>query len=137
MLSRNPEAAEGTPSQDSPQDPFEVTSKPLPEITLQDPEVSWAINAVVHKATDKDPEQRYGDALEFARAYHEAVGLHVETVSDISVIPAEVPKTKPFPLAELKNPYKGLRAFQAADERDFFGREAADLPRVSIPAKNI
>ncbi len=43
-------------------------------------------------------------------------------VSETGVEPTDVEATY-VPLAEPENPYKGLRSFEAADARDFFGRE--------------
>lgn len=100
-----------------------LINDPLPEISTYDPHISQAINAVIHKATHKIPDQRYADALEMADSFHIAIDLQVDSFEGVSVTPRELPITKPFPVPEIKNPYKGLRAFQAADERDFFGRE--------------
>jgi WD40 repeat protein len=101
-----------------------LLSKPLPEIEAQDPQAAEAINEVIHKATAKEPDQRYSDVLDFARAFREAAALSpAAEISDRLVAPATIPSTRITPHIEPKNPYKGLRAFQAADERDFFGRE--------------
>ncbi|MCI0714251.1 MAG: protein kinase [Chloroflexi bacterium] len=45
-----------------------------------------------------------------------------------------------FALPEAVNPYKGLRAFQTADERDFFGREKISqklINRMATPEDNV
>lgn len=38
-------------------------------------------------------------------------------------VPTSIAQTQDFPLPEPDNPYKGLRAFQMTDARDFFGRD--------------
>ena len=68
------------------------------------------IDAVLALATAEDPAARYPDALAFASAAREALAR-----------PAGIPAGPEA--AELRNPYKGLRAFLAADTRDFFGRD--------------
>lgn len=67
-----------------------------------------AIAEVLAKATSADPEHRYADIGVFVDEFLRALG-GVEKSAQ--------------PLAEVENPYKGLRAFQQADSADFFGRE--------------
>ncbi|MDQ7037445.1 MAG: hypothetical protein Q9P01_22170 [Anaerolineae bacterium] len=69
---------------------------------------SDAINVVLHRATAKDPEDRYPTAGAFALAFREALQHDIET----HFIPTDV-----------SNPYKGLRAFAEADANTFFGRD--------------
>ena len=54
-------------------------NEPIPEISLYDEELNSNINDVLYKATDKIPENRYETVLEFARAYHQAIGLALQT----------------------------------------------------------
>jgi len=55
---------------------YKHINDPLPEITtLSPPEVAEAINRVIQKATAKNPQQRYADALAFAAEFREAVGM--------------------------------------------------------------
>ncbi len=69
------------------------------------------------RATAKEPEARYQDALKFWEALDAAlVGL---TVAE----PLRHEAGKPATI-KLHNPYKGLLAFQEADAEDFYGREA-------------
>ena len=69
-----------------------------------------AVNAVLQRATAKDPAARYGTAQsmakEFFEAVHHKIGPSVSAAVNI-----------------VSNPYKGLRSFDEADARDFFGRE--------------
>jgi DNA-binding SARP family transcriptional activator/tRNA A-37 threonylcarbamoyl transferase component Bud32 len=91
--------------------------EPLPPVTASLPHVPAAIDAVLQKATDKTPANRYASVLALAEAFRHAVhGRQPELVG-------ERRPTRPA-LAEIYNPYKGLRAFQEADASDFFGRDA-------------
>jgi serine/threonine protein kinase len=85
-------------------------SEPLPLARKTHPELPTDVDQVIQKATAKDPEARYPDALELAAEFRRALQLEVTW-------PA-------VPEGKIYNPYKGLRAFQEADAEDFFGREA-------------
>jgi hypothetical protein len=63
---------------------------------------------VLDRGTDRDPLRRYSSAAVFGQALTEALGVAPTELLDDSAI---------------ENPYKGLRAFAAADAADFFGRE--------------
>jgi WD40 repeat protein/serine/threonine protein kinase len=167
---------------------YKHLNDPLPEITTLPAETSAGINAVIQKATAKDPQQRYADALEVASAFHQAARTSatslVETLTqreqtilqliiegrsnkeiaqqlyitlmtvkwyitqiyrklgvrsrvqaivrarELHLIggttaSADGAASVVIPTDEFQpdNPYKGLRAFQAADHADFFGRE--------------
>jgi WD40 repeat protein/DNA-binding SARP family transcriptional activator len=67
------------------------------------------LDAVIARATAQDPAERYSDVLAFAAAAREAL-----------VRPAATPASREE--IGVRNPYKGLRAFTAADASDFFGR---------------
>ena len=54
---------------------FKHLNEPVPRMTNLDTEVIDPINAVVQKATAKDPKTRYADALAFANAFREAARL--------------------------------------------------------------
>ncbi len=173
---------------------YKHINEPLPDIVSLPDNLCRAVNDVVQKATAKDPDNRYPDALAFAQAFQEAIGqtqqeelsvieqltmreneilamiaegksnreiaddsfvtvgtvkwhirqiyrklgvrnrvqaivrareLNLIVTGDTTQIP---PPTSTgtivsVALPEPENPYKGLRAFQAADSRDFFGRE--------------
>jgi WD40 repeat protein len=95
---------------------YKHLTEPLPELGAET-NIPAALNAVFQRATAKDPEARYQDVIELARAFHRAIttdhnGTAVITPSGKLQLPAP------------ENPYKGLRAFQQADSADFFGREA-------------
>ncbi len=54
---------------------YKHLNDPLPRIETLPVAVRDAINAVIQKATAKNPANRYGDALELAAAFREAAGL--------------------------------------------------------------
>ena len=85
--------------------------EPIPSVRLQRPELPETIDEVLRRATAADPAARFADTPELATALRRAVEPGPTTVA------AE-------PGRELRNPYKGLRAFQEADAADFFGRDA-------------
>jgi WD40 repeat protein/serine/threonine protein kinase len=169
---------------------YKHLNEPLPDLTTLDPAVQANLNAVVQKATAKNPAHRYADALEFIAAFRQAAALNQVTGSMVELLTLReqevlermiaglsnkeiaqelfitVPTVKWYVtqifqklhvrsrvqaivrarelhlvtgngvstsaesassisrLPEPENPYKGLRAFQTADARDFFGREA-------------
>ncbi len=78
----------------------------LTEAMLTDGAVSPAVGEVWACAMERPPEDRYGSIDEFLEALTQAMGGATERV-----------------LSELRNPYKGLRAFGEADAPDFFGRD--------------
>ena len=75
--------------------------------------VKWYIRQIYRKLRVRNRVQAVVRARELSL---------IVSDSDIGEVPAAVDVTY-LPLPEPENPYKGLRAFQAADARDFFGRE--------------
>ena len=82
---------------------------PLPLVQDQRPEISMAVDQIIQRATAKDPDSRYVDAMGLATDFRRAMQLDFEG-----------PKV---PESEIYNPYKGLRPFQEGDTKDFYGRE--------------
>ncbi|HJS27772.1 MAG TPA: extracellular solute-binding protein, partial [Actinomycetota bacterium] len=82
---------------------------PLPSVRAIRPEVPGAVDDAIGRATAKDPLERFADVTEFAAA------LRVALEGAAPVLE---------PVGDVRNPYKGLRAFLEADATDFFGREA-------------
>ncbi len=80
----------------------------VPPVRVLRPELPPGVDAVIQKATAKEPGHRYPDAVSLAEAFHQCLQLPA----------ADSPQIEP------RNPYKGLRPFQEADAVDFFGREA-------------
>ncbi len=167
---------------------FKHLNEPLPNITTLDEHICDDVNAVIQKATAKDPKRRFSDVIEMMEALRQAAQLDListptspvelltpreqevmqliidgktnRQIADILVLTEGTVKTyitriyrklnvrsrvqaiarlrdlnfviqKPKTsitrntdqLPEPDNPYKGLRAFQAADAPDYFGRE--------------
>ena len=82
--------------------------EPLPSVRRVRPELRPVVDDVIARASAKEATDRFPDVLEAAAAFREAFD-GTRSVRD--------------PLAQSRNPYKGLRAFLEADAGDFFGRE--------------
>ncbi len=76
------------------------------------PDLPAELDRIIAQATAKNPAARYADVMALVADFRRALAPGAATV----------PVTE-LPLVAA-NPYKGLRAFQAADAPDFFGREA-------------
>jgi DNA-binding SARP family transcriptional activator/energy-coupling factor transporter ATP-binding protein EcfA2 len=90
--------------------------EPIPPVSASRPDLPRQIDAVLQRATAKQPADRYDNALAMAEAFRRAVrgGDGEQPVAVDAAVPAVV---------DVANPYKGLRAFQETDAADFFGRE--------------
>jgi formylglycine-generating enzyme required for sulfatase activity len=111
---------------------------PLPSLFARRPELSAQIEAVVQQATAKDADMRFSTAVQFAKAFQQAVSQTTpDTLTTSALILLDRPisgKTTPIAVDTVAmsqseigivvNPYKGLLAFQQSDAADFFGREA-------------
>ena len=82
---------------------------PLRSLRQARPDLPVGVDDVIAKATAKVVEDRFADPLELA--------LALRAVLEGTAAAHE-------PVLEIRNPYKGLRAFLEADAGDFFGREA-------------
>jgi WD40 repeat protein/DNA-binding CsgD family transcriptional regulator len=170
---------------------YKHLNEPLPFIDSLPSEIADGVNAIIQRATAKNPAQRYADVLEMAADFRREADLskrspesiveqltlreqeilqmitdgcsnkdiaerlfvtvatvkwHIRQVyqklhvrsrvqaimraRNLNLIGSTPAATEPLPiestyivLPEPENPYKGLRAFQTADARDFFGRE--------------
>jgi WD40 repeat protein/tetratricopeptide (TPR) repeat protein len=80
---------------------------PMPPVRGRRPEIPAAVDGVIARATAKDPDARFFDVLEVGAAYRAAIEGRERSVA----------------AGEVRNPYKGLRAFLEPDSADFFGRE--------------
>lgn len=110
----------------------------VPSVTALRGDLPEEANYVIRRATQRQPKDRYADALMMAQDFRRLVQVQTGSVS--SAPPAQRPRanrsypaegaadvhTKILNVAAVaqKNPYKGLRAFQEADAVDFYGREA-------------
>ena len=83
---------------------------PIPSVHAIRPDLPRGVDEAIARATAKDPHDRFDDIEGFAAALRAAV-------AGVEAAPA------PVPVGEMRNPYKGLRAFLEADATDFFGRE--------------
>jgi serine/threonine protein kinase len=72
----------------------------IPSVRETRPELPPAVDAVIARATAKDARERFSEALELAAAFRAALWGGT-TVAE--------------PAVEIRNPYKGLRAFLEAD----------------------
>jgi serine/threonine protein kinase/ABC-type glycerol-3-phosphate transport system substrate-binding protein len=81
----------------------------LPSVRDVRPELPRGVDEVIARATAKDQSQRFSDVVEVATELRAAL---------------EGSRVVREPISEIRNPYKGLRAFLEADAGDFFGREA-------------
>lgn len=116
--------------------PFSMTSpitlmmkhldEPLPALPALRPDLPSVFDEIIQKATAKDPADRYETAEEIAFAFRLAVEGLLRSPEKRGHQPATVFIVDRTPVnwgkAEPENPYKGLRAFQEADARNFFGR---------------
>ncbi len=86
----------------------------LPSAGALRPSLPSAVDAVIQRATAKEPAQRFPDVLTLADAFRQVMTPEPAMVSTVVGLPS----------AEPTNPYKGLRPFYEADAPDFFGRDA-------------
>jgi WD40 repeat protein/serine/threonine protein kinase len=86
-------------------------TEPLPSVQTLRAELPAGVDEVIQKATEKEPGQRYPDVNQLAKAFRAVVSPGMIDVTE-----------KPAVTHEMRNPYKGLRSFEEADSRDFFGR---------------
>ncbi|MBA3872620.1 MAG: protein kinase, partial [Anaerolineae bacterium] len=103
--------------------------EPIPLIAEEFPDLPVEVDIVIQQATAKVPSDRFHSASALAEAFSRAITgqttLHLNN-PDLNM---------------LANPYKGLRTFEEADTRDFFGRETIinkilDLMSVTNPHSN-
>jgi WD40 repeat protein/DNA-binding SARP family transcriptional activator len=92
---------------------------PIPSVRDHRPDLPPAVDAAIARATAKDPQARFDDVLELCAGFRGAIGGAQVAVR-----------------GELRNPYKGLRAFLEADSADFFGRELLTRRLVERMAEN-
>jgi hypothetical protein len=86
----------------------------LPVLTDVRPDLPAELDEVVARATDDDPARRYDRVEDLLRALRQSAG------ADIVAVASPQPATSTSPV---RNPYKGLRAFQETDAADFYGRD--------------
>ena len=89
----------------------------IPLVRDQRTDVPVAVDEVLAKATAKNPTDRYQTIEELVIEFREALDGRP------AAIPSRAGTTTTVSGGEVRNPYKGLRAFTEADAADFFGRE--------------
>jgi WD40 repeat protein/DNA-binding SARP family transcriptional activator len=90
------------------------TGRELPVLTDVRPDLPAELDEVVARATDDDPARRYDRVEDLLRALRQAAG------ADVVAVASPQPSASASPV---RNPYKGLRAFQETDAADFYGRD--------------
>ena len=85
-------------------------SATLPPLSTRRPDLPRTLDAVLWRATAKQPAERYPDSASLAAAFAAAWS------------PRAAPATITLDLPDNDNPYLGLRAFGEADATRFFGR---------------
>jgi len=105
-------------------------NKPLPPLRARRPDLPEALDAVIQRATAKNPADRYPDVLTLVADFHAVVSsplsvIHSSEVKDSRQRTTDNgQQTVVAELPDLANPYKGLRPFTEADAANFFGRDA-------------
>lgn len=100
-------------------------NEPLPPLETLNPDLPPELDLVIQRATDKNPDARYPDALALALAFRQAVP---SLAGAATITTPEAEEAAPDAVVDLitpsvDNPYKGLRPFEQADAEDFFGRD--------------
>ncbi len=108
-------------------------SDTLPPVQTLRPDLPYAVNIIMWRATSKRPEARYPDAYSLANDLRQVLAPDSSTSVMAQLSTPSIPRilSNPpnantiilEPPSGYANPYKGLQAFQEADETDFFGRK--------------
>lgn len=111
--------------------------RPFPSLHKLRPDLPLEIDDVFRKATHKSPEARYTNIIQFV----DALVPHIATITSTTLISARKTPARTAPLdtidfganttktrifdepIKIRNPYKGLQAFDETDASDFYGRE--------------
>jgi WD40 repeat protein/serine/threonine protein kinase/DNA-binding XRE family transcriptional regulator len=105
-------------------------NEPLPPLRARRPDLPEALDAVIQRATAKNPADRYPDVLTLVADFRVAVSSPLSVVLGNRALGKEQrttddgQRTAVLDLPDLVNPYKGLRPFTEADAANFFGRDA-------------
>src|SRR5687767_4414419 len=101
--------------------PFDMIQQhvntPMPSLSAHKSGLPAALDAVIKRATAKDPEERYADVLSLFNDFRQAIGSVANAHATVIAYEEEDAEL------EIANPFKGLRAFSEADAENFFGRE--------------
>ena len=88
-----------------------------PPVDAALPKLDSPADTVVARATDGDPNRRYGSVEELAADLRDTLVGRTDT---------------PAVFVPTRNPYRGLAPFEQADVADFFGRDRATAEMVAI-----
>ena len=91
-------------------------STPMPSLAAHRTGLPASLDAVIARATAKNPDERYSDVPAMLADFRGAV-------SGMIPLPVSLIEQEEVVVGEIANPYKGLRSFSEADADDFFGRE--------------
>ena len=99
-------------------------NEPVPSLLNLSPSLPPALEALINRATAKEPGDRFPDMSGLLAQLEMVLAptmLELDVpVSDLDAAP--LPLT-PQEIAALENPYRGLQAFTESDADNFFGRE--------------
>ncbi len=108
-------------------------SDTLPPIQTLRPDLPYAVNIIIWRATSKRPEARYPDAYTLANEFRQVISPETSASALTQISKPGIPRILSNPQSAstviletpsgFTNPYKGLQAFQEADAGDFFGRK--------------
>ena len=95
----------------------------LPPITERNSSLPPALDRILLRATAKDPAERFPDVLSFLEALQPILWDSDGQSGPVTLAESPFPQLSTQELADLENPFKGLRAFSEADSNNFFGRD--------------
>jgi DNA-binding SARP family transcriptional activator/WD40 repeat protein len=87
---------------------------PMPDLGEARGDIPDAVAAIVGRAMAADPRDRFLNVDEFLRELRRSAGVDVVAAAEVMETVSE----------QIRNPYKGLRAFTEDDATDFHGRDA-------------
>ncbi|MCB8944991.1 MAG: protein kinase [Ardenticatenaceae bacterium] len=93
----------------------------LPSLHKYNQALPPALDEVIQQATKRNPADRFANVPSLLAALQQALAGS-DGLAPVNVI-APVPMLDTEALANLENPYRGLRAFTEADAEHFYGRE--------------
>ncbi len=91
----------------------------LPSLQKHNPDLPKELDAVIFQAAARNIADRFPDMPSFLQALGQALPTTFTTTTIPSAIPIKLGAQE---LAQLENPYKGLRAFAEVDAEHFYGR---------------
>jgi WD40 repeat protein len=93
----------------------------LPSLHKYNQALPLALDEVIQRATKRNPADRFPDVPSLLAALQQALA-GIDGLPPVNIV-TPVPELNTQALANLENPYRGLRAFTEADADHFYGRE--------------